>query len=379
MPTEDRKVRTMDVLADLGFLPTDDRGDPSCKLRVANIDLRATECLTLRAVRAVIISGVLSTSRSIGQIEIQLPTSVDNAAEVSALIAIQLRYQTRGEIPDSVWPDWVHVGLIDAPLLVPDLCRKIARDLVLVQPEPDPYCSVVRRFAWAMLAEWSSALADLGPGEFVRLKFDGRVLTVVAGEHEIEVVASGKPWEAIYCIERRGIHRLPKRPSGDPVRIRVSSSGLQIGNRICGKFRVLREDDLLEVCECERAAATAFAALRAGPTLHTFEDKSHFTSEITSCRSCGRPALELWHERINFHGGEDDHTTEIVLLDEDEAQAMIDKADWRKSLQSLNDRPILWEIWPDRRKHPGPRWSMYSGRGVTSYLGWGARHPAEGT
>ncbi|MEM9167192.1 MAG: hypothetical protein AAGB48_09240 [Planctomycetota bacterium] len=219
-----------------------------------------------------------------------------------------------------------------------------------------------------MLAEWSRALEELGPAEVVRLKFDGRVLGVSAGELEIEVVASGEPWKEIYSIARRDIGRLPKRPVGDPVHIRVSADGLRIGNQVCGKFKSVREQEISEACDCESEAGTAIRALRCGPTLHTFQDGSHFTAEITSCLRCGRPALELWHEQVNFDGGEDDQTTGIFLLAHDELRALLKIKDWRDGLRLLPNRPMLWEIWPDHWKRPGPRWLMSSEHGMAYFL-----------
>lgn len=110
-------------------------------------------------------------------------------------------------------------------------------------------------------------------------------------------------------------------------------------------------------CVCDGEAHEAYESLRSGPIVHRFVSRSHFTVELRTCPECGKHVLKIWHEIVNFDGGDDDDTTCIAPVQAPEAEAAIRSGDWEALLGALDDDcRILMRIWPDRSETPGPRW-----------------------
>ncbi len=216
-------IRTMDVLHGVGFqtdttVISDD--GPGLSADFGIVKLWASAHRQLLA-EVVMITGVLSTSRSLGHIQFAMPRYVESAHFVTAWIVWHLDQHSEFRRVQSL--PWVERGRSHQALLpwVKSMAEWNAR----------PQCVVKRdwlRLALNTLAEHVTTLPDDSEAVF---SFDGSIFSIRCDEKVIAFAAEGTPWAVSFKVRVGNLRLLPKRLMHDSARISIWESCISIGNR----------------------------------------------------------------------------------------------------------------------------------------------------
>jgi hypothetical protein len=212
----------MDVLRGVGFqtdttVISDD--GPGLSADFGIVKLWASAHRQLLA-EVVMISGVLSTSRSLGHIQFAMPRYVESAHFVTAWIVWHLDQHSEFRRIQNL--PWVEGGRNHQALLpwVKSMAEWKAR----------PQCVVKRdrlRLGLNTLAEHITALPD--DAEIV-FAFDGSIFSIRYDNKVIAFAAEGAPWTVSFKVRVGNLRGLPKRLMHDPAGVSIWDSRISIGN-----------------------------------------------------------------------------------------------------------------------------------------------------
>ena len=216
----------IDCLVEIGFEPRKTRaGLEGVHYEFTNVDLEAVHLMNLSAVQVVLLSGVVSTARTFGIIETQIPPSLENPSEAAAWVSYSLR-SYRCELEPL--PDWFIQGERAWDIL-PFVASQRAY-------EACPKCFIDREYARPFrrkLVEELPWAAIAGDTEMT-LSFDGRILGVALNGQVHEVIASGDSWPSSYRVTVSPDAPMPTRFKSSVVVVSVfegfaSMDGFRLG------------------------------------------------------------------------------------------------------------------------------------------------------
>jgi hypothetical protein len=226
-------VSTWDVLHSLGF--TDDRaltaGAPGgLQKQFGNFTLSAIHCISLRFQPVVILSGVMTTPRTVTQVECEMPQELESWEVGAAWVTWCLDNHARGEFQPTIPTPWLSEGRQHRRLL-PWVREREAR-----KDEQAAYAARLRCFAlreWARLALRTLAeqLAEMTDDAPVTFRFDGEVLTIRCGGELIALAATGEQWPGGFSLPAHSLRALPKRFTHRSVEFAVFGRALIIDNQ----------------------------------------------------------------------------------------------------------------------------------------------------
>jgi hypothetical protein len=219
-------IATWDVLRSLGF--TEDRSlisDPPGGLKkdFGNLKMSAIHCVTLRFQPVVMLSGVMTTPRTITQVECETPQELESKELGVPWVTWCLDDHAGGEFRPAIPTTWLAEGRQHRHLLPWERKRAAYAS--------GPHCVAERdwgRLALRSLAEQLAKEADDAPIVFW---FDGEVLTIRCGGRVIALPASGVRWPSGFSLPARLLHRLPKRITNGRLMFQVRDDLLVIGNK----------------------------------------------------------------------------------------------------------------------------------------------------
>jgi hypothetical protein len=231
-------VSSWDLLPALGFVEDEtviSDQMPGLSFDFGNFKLSASRCLNRRFVPVVLLSGVMATKRSIGEVESELPLRFESVKQGMAWLAWCLDNAAGTRFAPASAPVWLAEGRRHRHLLGWERERAAyaAR----------PHCYVQRDWARVALKTLAEQLENIDDDTPVMFRFDGHVLTISCAGRTIAMAAEGQPWTQPHSIRAGALRRLPKRLMREVVEVSVWDSALTIGNwRYSGVFAIEKED-----------------------------------------------------------------------------------------------------------------------------------------
>ena len=159
------------------------------------------------------VSGTVSTKRSIGIIELDMPIKVADFEQGVAWIA----YALRGLFDDDDKPQWLRDGEAWADKLPWQI--KVARYAALRAARP--HCTVARDWFRLAANELRGRAADAGPLDVAAFMFDGEALTIRAVGKLLSMPGEGTAWREPINVALSMFKRLPRRLMSDPVEVEL--------------------------------------------------------------------------------------------------------------------------------------------------------------
>jgi hypothetical protein len=222
--TEHTTVETRDALLELGFRCDDTVISdvmPGLSFDFGNFKLQASCVTNLRAAEVVLFTGVLTTPRTMAEIDFELPRRVESRNQCAAFIVWYLdEASSEREFRPQRDVGWIEEGRQNRKLL-PGV-------RVMGAYNSRPSCTVRRdwmRLALNTLREHISYLTDSAPVVFC---FDGSVLSIRLEREIVALAGQGLPWAVCFSVKAGELRRLPKRFKRECVKLSIWESRLTI-------------------------------------------------------------------------------------------------------------------------------------------------------
>ncbi|WP_458369095.1 hypothetical protein [Pseudomonas mandelii] len=190
-----------------------------------SFQLTAARMMNLQMREAWHFSGLVATSRSVAQIEFEMPLQLDSAEQCAAWIAWALeRQRPRNErLIASFKQELVILGLQHQSTL-PWVRRQAAH-------AARPHCWVERSWMRLLFKTLAGHVSKDDPDDRISIRFDGAVLSFHGRDWTIPVPANGNAWTAPYAIKVRDFSSFPARLMQTEVGVSIWEDNLTIGNR----------------------------------------------------------------------------------------------------------------------------------------------------
>jgi hypothetical protein len=219
-------VPTMDSLRCLGFQPDPtvfSDGCPGLSFDFGNLTLRASSCLNLRCVEIVFFTGVLSTPRSLADVQFEMPRRLKSIKQCAALIVWSLdQHADQRVFTPSRHVGWIEEGRANRRLLpwVMSMAEYNAR----------PQCVVQRDWLRLALKTLGEYLVSLSDNACIVFSFDGSVLAIRVNKKVIALPGEGSPWAVCFRVEAGTLRRLPTRLMREDINVSIWESHIALGN-----------------------------------------------------------------------------------------------------------------------------------------------------
>lgn len=218
-------ISTWDLLLSLGFVP-DARvySNPpgGLSLNFGNFELKAIYVLNRYFRSVIMLMGVMSTARTISEVECEMPEEVESAEQGIAWVTYCLDQHAPGGVfvPAREVP-WLEIGRQYKHLLPweQQMAAYAAR----------PICWAGRDFVRAALRDLARLLSEADKDAQIVFSFDGEVLMIRVAGGFTAIPARGEKWDRRFCLNATRFWGPPKRLH-DPVSIVVGGGAITIGN-----------------------------------------------------------------------------------------------------------------------------------------------------
>ena len=223
---DEATIITMDSLRDLGFQPDPtivSDGCPGLSFDFGNLTLRASSCLNLRCVEIVFFTGVLSTPRSLADVQFEMPRRLKSIKQCAALIAWSLDQHA----DHRVFRPARHVGWIEEGR---ENRRLLPWVMSMAEYNARPQCVVQRDWLRLALKTLGEYLASLSDNAGIVFGFDGSVLSIRFDKKVIAFPGEGLPWAVRFRMEARTLRQLPKRLMREEICVSIWESHITLGN-----------------------------------------------------------------------------------------------------------------------------------------------------
>lgn len=222
-------ITTWEALKKLGFEEDPDVvfSDvlPGLSYDFKSFKLQAACLLSLRMVEVVSFSGVLATSRTISEIDFEMPRQVESIEQCAAWIAWQLNQilpHHEKVIPVSRM-EWLILGMRNQDSLPWEQNMAAYR----VRPQ----CCVERSWLRQALKSIKENVKEAEPNSRIVIGFDGRVLLFQGENWVVPTPAIGDPWLNRYEIKVCDFY-FPSRLMQEVIHVSVWKENLTLGNRL---------------------------------------------------------------------------------------------------------------------------------------------------
>jgi hypothetical protein len=225
----DATIPTWDLLSSLGFQPdstllfSDIR--PGLSLDFGNLNLSAVAVVSPYSGEIISFSGVLSTPRTVAEIQFELPRRLESLKQCAAWIVWNLdQYSDRRLFKAVQHVGWIEEGRQNQKLLpwVAEMAAYRSR----------PQCTVRRdwlRLALKTLGEHLVSSADDTP---VLFSFDGSVLSIRCDGKVVVLPGDGLPWTVHFTAQCGKLRRVPKRFMHEHIEVSIWESRLRIDGSV---------------------------------------------------------------------------------------------------------------------------------------------------
>lgn len=223
----DATIPTWDLLSSLGFSPdstllfSDIR--PGLSLDFGNLKLSAVAVVSPYSGEIISLSGVLSTPRTVAEIQFELPRRVESLKQCAAWIVWNLdQHSSGGAFRPARDVGWINEGRQNRRLL----------PWVMSQAEFDarPQCTVRRDWLRLALKNLREQLPSLPDSAIVVFSFDGSVFSIRCDKKVIAFPGEGLPWTVCFRVEGRALRSSPKRLMREFIDVSVWESNIRFGS-----------------------------------------------------------------------------------------------------------------------------------------------------
>jgi hypothetical protein len=219
-------IPTMDSLRCLGFQPDPtivSDGYPGLSFDFGNLTLRASSCVNLRYVEIVFFTGILSTPRSLTEVQFEMPRRLKSVKQCAALIVWNLdQYADHRVFRSARHVGWMEEGRENR--------RLVPRVMSMAEYNARPQCVVQRDWLRLALKTLGKYLAPLSDDASIVFRFDGSVLAIRSNEKVIALPGEGSPWAVSFRVEARTLQQLPKRLMREDISVSIWESRITLGN-----------------------------------------------------------------------------------------------------------------------------------------------------
>jgi hypothetical protein len=229
--SEADKIATWDVLRDFGFqidakVIADQQ--PGLSYDFGNFKLDACSVKNRWFVDIVLFGGIMATTRTLGEVEFEVPRLVQSKEECAAWIAWGLDNSADGGIfRPARETDWLHLGRTQKHLL-PWERNQEAQKKADENYRARPHCFVERDWLKLGLKSLEKYLMQVADGERLDVDFDGKHLWLRLAKNSIVLPAEGARWEGHFTVPTARLHPLPKRLMSESIEISVWRGQFQI-------------------------------------------------------------------------------------------------------------------------------------------------------
>ena len=233
----------------LGFESEEGEYAEECvSYRFGHLKLLASRVHNVYAREIVLLSGVIFTGRTMGEVNSQIPTDLETPEEAAAWISYVLRSDKRELAP---LPGWFEEGERNWDL-IPFVREANERQRTFQERqrayESCPKCVIARESARILRREIRAALSQTNNEEEMEVQFDGQVLRidldVVHGYDEYptrlheSVAATGTAWPALYRVAiSRDTTALPDRFAKPLVEVSLFEGNLCMDQIALGPYQ----------------------------------------------------------------------------------------------------------------------------------------------
>jgi len=221
-------MTTWDVLRDLGFEPI--RAglvSPALGFDFGGLQLSASCGMNRWFAQVITCSGVLSTRRTVAEIDFEIPLQIESREQCAAWIVWHLDESAGGAFAPAREVGWLLTGRQSRHLL-PWVAEAAAHEAAL---KARPHCEVHRDWLRLALKTLRAALAGAEDEAAVAFAFDGAVLTILCAGRVVALPADGSAWPGSYSIPARQLRSLPTRLAGQSITVSLWKGRLAIGSK----------------------------------------------------------------------------------------------------------------------------------------------------
>jgi hypothetical protein len=221
----------LDVLLDFGFRPDAtvmSLEKPGLSFDFGNFKLSACSAINRWFVDIVLFTGILSTSRTLTQVEFELPRLVESKEQCAALIAWFFDSSVRGSgFQAANEPAWLQEGRTHKSLLPWERERK-SLEKEEEKYRARPLCRVQRDWLKLGLKSLEQFLSEGSDSGLVEVSFDGKLLWFHRTDNIIVLPADGSRWTSRFAMPVGRLKPLPKRLMAASIEVSVWQRRLQI-------------------------------------------------------------------------------------------------------------------------------------------------------
>jgi len=217
---ETESVATIDGLKQLGFQPATDPFNPiPCyAFDFGGFVLRCREVTDLIGETSIWFSGVISTPRTMAQVEFIVPREVDSVDQCAAIIAHKLDRSARKVFQPDPPVEWLAEGRRNKHLL-PWVIARAKKELEDAPFLARPRCLVQHEWARHAIRTLSIYLEAMNPEAPIVFCFEDSVLRIICEGTDyapdvIAMAAEGKDWPDQYAVRASRLKEFPKRFRG---------------------------------------------------------------------------------------------------------------------------------------------------------------------
>jgi len=224
--TDRLTTATWDALKSFGFTEGQSQ---RLEYDFGNFQLTASRVINCRFANVVMFSGVMTTARSIAEVNFEMELRVDSEELCAAHIAWNLDQVANGRLfqPLRETP-WLHEGRNHRHLL-PWEKERAESERELIDYRARPQCSIEKDWMKLAIKSLTLHLAKVEDNESVDVFFDGEALSFRVGVNLVVLAGVGSPWRGRFTLPAGNLRILPSRLPGDHIDVSVWRSRLNIG------------------------------------------------------------------------------------------------------------------------------------------------------
>jgi hypothetical protein len=200
-------LQTWDVLKEFGFQPDDSvisEIRPGLGLDFGTFKLSASGLTNRWFKDVVMLTGIHVTSRTLADIEFEMPRQIDSREQCAAWLAWHLDRNLGSDLKPGIQSAaWLELGRANT-ILLPWVAEQAAY-------QARPYCSMEREWARPLLKSLKAVLPAMSDDAIVWFSFDGEVMKIRCGNELIAAAATGKAWVERYGLKSAELKNLPRR------------------------------------------------------------------------------------------------------------------------------------------------------------------------
>jgi len=226
-------INTWDAMRNLGF--TLDGSCPFSEMPALVFDfgpvrLQAAWVMGRFFNDIVFVTGIWQTARTMAQIEIQMPRTIDSVDLCAAWIVDKLdRVADGGLFIPSKPIEWLQRGRLHQEKL-PWRIQQAAREAEYAVYQARPHCQVDREWMRVIRVKLRESLETCSPDDLISFSFTAGILTICLPTDKLACQAEGDDWPHVFAVPAANLKKLPKRFKSNYVIVGEWKGSLEIAD-----------------------------------------------------------------------------------------------------------------------------------------------------